>query len=185
MGNHIPANKTLASDLEDFRKELDALISPQLLPAAFASGSVAPELDYSIPETVTVLSNTNQPVTLSTKEFSWDAIEVYSSGQCAALAVALSDQFEDGVIKAATAQNGSVLVHVYVEADGLVIDAGHFYEPVEGLEESMYYDWGTVDIQEYSKEELVSWLSGDDVPNRQNWQAAEYMMPAYIDHYLR
>lgn len=134
-----------------------------------------------MPRTVTVLNNRSEPVTLQTDTFGYDAEDVFAQGQCGAFAAAIHE-FAGGTIKIGTAQGGRVLVHVWVsDSDGFMTDARGFSEPCEEdfLTESCY-QWGTIDVEEMTRDELVTYLSGDDIPNTQGWAAAELMVPAYL-----
>lgn len=136
--------------------------------------------------TVTVLSNTNQPVTLNTTEFSWDAVEVFSSGQCAAFAAALIDQFPDAAIRVAHKYDRHMLIHAWIQDGDHLLDAGRIWEDAEQLEEQIAYEWGTHDvvIEDITKDELVAWLSDPRVPNTQDWAAAEQMVAPYLEKHF-
>ena len=135
------------------------------------------------PRELTVRSNENQPITLSTNQFGWDAEEVFSRGQCAAFAAALQQEL-GGTIKVATAQGGGVLVHVWVEeSEGFMTDAAQFFEPsTANFLDEMHYQWGTITVEEMTRDQLVEYLHNNSVPNTQDWQAAELMVPAYLDN---
>jgi hypothetical protein len=147
-------------------------------PPAAAMDAVVP-----IPSTVTVHNSQGQEVTLSTDDFGWDAKEVYAEGQCIALAVALSEELGGLPIKVAMNMSGNILIHAWVDDDGVMYDANNYGELEDDFIEEMYMQWGTPEITEYDAASLRSWVDSENPSAPQNWEAAEYMIPALMKDY--
>ena len=151
--------------------------------ALSAPSTASSTISSIVPETITVTDSQNNAVTLRTDEWTIEAERVFTQGQCAAFAYNLrKDWYPEATIKSATSMNGKVLIHVWLEDEGMVVDGeGEYYidesEYIEQLQEA----WGTPDIVEHTPESLRSWIESQNADNKQGWDAAGFIVQAWVN----